>query len=117
MDTSSLLVLLVIGVIALLAPRAIVQTFGATGDLIAQLFVPPNRSLGWPHGVQETDEPWAWRGGVRRGAATGEQGGGPSDPSDPIDDGAGPVVVELFDPPSDRPTSGGLVVAVHRVRP
>jgi hypothetical protein len=116
MDTSSLLVLLGIGVIALLAPRAIVQTFGATGDLIAQLFVPPNRSLGWPHGVQESDEPWAWRGGVRR-AATGALGGGPADPSDPIADGAGPVVVELFDPPPDRPTSGGLVVAVHRVRP
>jgi hypothetical protein len=40
------------------------RAFGALGgssDVMASLFVPPDRRLGWPRGVQESDEPWGWR--------------------------------------------------------
>jgi hypothetical protein len=34
---------------------------GLASDFLASLFVPPDRTLGWPHGVQEQDTPWTWR--------------------------------------------------------
>jgi hypothetical protein len=34
---------------------------GRSSDVMASLFVPPDLRLGWPHGVQESDEPWGWR--------------------------------------------------------
>ena len=80
--------------------RLVLGTIGATGDVMATLFVPPDRTLGWPHGVQESDEPWAWRGG----AAAAIPGGRPTDGADP---------------PADAPAagpSGPYVVPVERVR-
>jgi hypothetical protein len=40
--------------------RLVVTTVGRAEGGIAILFVPPDRRLGWPHGVQESDEPWGW---------------------------------------------------------
>jgi hypothetical protein len=31
----------------------------------ASLFVPPDHRLGWPRGVQESDEPWGWHPPIR----------------------------------------------------
>jgi hypothetical protein len=61
MDPPNLLTLIAGTVVLVFLPRFAVRSMGVTGDLIAQLFVPPDRALGWPHGVQESDEPWAWR--------------------------------------------------------
>jgi hypothetical protein len=60
MDTPNLLVLLAVSVLLIVAPRLAYRTVGLTGDFFAQLFVPPDRALGWPHGVQESDAPWGW---------------------------------------------------------
>ena len=47
-------------VVATGAGRAL-TTLGHACDCMASLFVPPDRSLGWPHGVQEQDAPWSWQ--------------------------------------------------------
>jgi hypothetical protein len=41
--------------------RRAAAALGQSSDVMACLFVPPDRRLGWPMGVQESDEPWAWR--------------------------------------------------------
>ena len=41
--------------------RRVLGAIGSSSDVMASLFVPPDRRLGWPRGVQESDEPWAWR--------------------------------------------------------
>ena len=70
MDTGVFLLRIVIGLFFVL-PRVAVSA-GHAGDIVAQLFVPPNRSLGWPHGVQEDDDlQWSWSGGTGPGDATG----------------------------------------------
>jgi len=102
MDSPNLLVPLVITVLAILTPRVLFQTVGRASDGIAQLFVPPDRSLGWPHGVQESDEPWGWH----EAPPTGD---GPA-PDDGFPLGE---IVEL--PSATAPTRGGLFVAVHPV--
>ena len=81
-----------------------------TGELMASLFVPPDRSLGWPHGVQERDEPWGWR-----------------PPASPALEILRPVATAAIedDPPHAVPDvvlgrrgwSGPYVVAVGRVAP
>ena len=38
-----------------------ISDLGRSSDVMASLFVPPDLRLGWPHGVQESDEPWGWR--------------------------------------------------------
>ena len=106
MDTPNLLVLLVIVVILILAPRLLLSSVGAAGDIVAQLFVPPDRALGWPRGVQESDDPWGWRGSVER--RPGPDGG--SDPDDHL-----PMIVDLIDLPPDRAVRGSLVVPVRPV--
>ncbi|TMF37265.1 MAG: hypothetical protein E6I26_07640 [Chloroflexi bacterium] len=106
MDTPNLIVPLVIVIVLILTPRLVLRSVGAAGDIVAQLFVPPDRALGWPHGVQESDDPWGWRGGVDR---TSGPDGGP----DPGDDQ--PTIVELIDLPPDRAVRGSLVVPVRRV--
>jgi hypothetical protein len=77
------------------------------GDGMATLFVPPDRSLGWPRGVQEDDEPWGWRPGLEDPDLPVAVGGAPGDgPSgDPTDAG------DLW------PAAGSLVVPLARVRP
>jgi hypothetical protein len=53
----------VIAVIVLAAGSVgrVLSQLGLASDVMASLFVPPDRTLGWPHGVQEQDAPWSWR--------------------------------------------------------
>src|SRR5690242_20046469 len=105
MDGPSLLPLMImVGAFLFAVPR-VASAVGATSDLLAQLFVPPDRALPWPHGVQESDEPWGWR--------SSPSPSGPA-PADRDDDGEGPTVFEIADlPPAGR---GGLVVELRPVR-
>jgi len=59
-DLSPILFVVAILVAAGGAGRLLAQ-LGLASDLMASLFVPPDRALGWPHGVQEQDTPWTWR--------------------------------------------------------
>jgi hypothetical protein len=108
MDTPNLLlpVVAVIGLFFVL-PRVAVSA-GHAGDIVAQLFVPPNRSLGWPHGVQETDEPWGWRDG---GAGSSDPGGEPSGFDEP-------ELVDFFDVVelgTGRSSGSGLLIPLGPV--
>jgi hypothetical protein len=70
------LIAICVGLIWLI--RFVVRTLGLSEAGFASLFVPPDRALGWPHGVQESDAPWGWRP--------------PIDPIDQIDgEGTDPV--------------------------
>jgi len=83
-----------------------VLSLGRAGDVMAALFVPPDRTLGWPHGVQESDEPWGWH---EPPAAA---------PDLPDNDGNGDGdwdASELRE--LSGPTPGILVVPVDRVAP
>ena len=60
MELSPILVIVIILVAAAGAGRTLAQ-LGLASDLMASLFVPPDRALGWPHGVQEQDVAWTWR--------------------------------------------------------
>jgi hypothetical protein len=59
-ELSPILVIVIILVAAAGAGRTLAQ-LGLASDLMASLFVPPDRALGWPHGVQEQDVAWTWR--------------------------------------------------------
>jgi hypothetical protein len=61
MDPGSVVVLLAIAVAIVFGPRIVLGSVGAAGDVVAQLFVPPDQALGWPRGVQESDDPWGWK--------------------------------------------------------
>jgi hypothetical protein len=61
MDPINIVALAFLAVAVWLVARPLVESVGTAGDVMAQLFVPPNRALGWPHGVQESDAPWGWR--------------------------------------------------------
>jgi hypothetical protein len=57
----SLILVVVVIVIAAASVGRVLSQLGLASDLMASLFVPPDRALGWPHGVQEQDTPWTWR--------------------------------------------------------
>jgi hypothetical protein len=61
MDAAHLTQLLALaaGVFALV--RFVLGTLDRAEAGFASLFVPPDRALGWPRGVQESDAPWGWR--------------------------------------------------------
>jgi ABC-type hemin transport system substrate-binding protein len=61
MDASPITQALVLFVAVTAATRFILAPLARAGDGIATLFGPQNHALGWPRGVQESDEPWAWR--------------------------------------------------------
>ncbi|HEY7970713.1 MAG TPA: hypothetical protein VID95_12015 [Candidatus Limnocylindrales bacterium] len=62
MDAPSLVTLAAVVVAAVvIVPRVVLESAGRASDGIAALFVPPDRALGWPRGVQEGDDPWGWR--------------------------------------------------------
>lgn len=102
MDPSTLVaIVLLIGALVVV-PRYALEGLGRASDGLAQLFVPPDRALRWPHGVQESDEPWGWH----------EAAGVPVDVAAPVVvDGAGGVAIEEL-PAGDV----GLVVPVRRIR-
>ena len=60
MDLAPIILAAAALVVATGAGRAL-TTLGHASDCMASLFVPPDRSLGWPHGVQEQDAPWSWQ--------------------------------------------------------
>ncbi|HLO35607.1 MAG TPA: hypothetical protein VK194_05975, partial [Candidatus Deferrimicrobium sp.] len=89
MDASQLGQIVALVAVATVVARVVMGSVARAGEGMATLFVPPDRTLGWPHGVQEGDEPWGWRGRLRM---EGPTPGGPAgdDPGrDGADDAAG----------------------------
>ena len=54
-------VLAIVALGVLLAPRVILELVGRAGHGVARLFLPPEGMTGWPKGVQEDDRRWGWR--------------------------------------------------------
>ncbi|HZC32496.1 MAG TPA: hypothetical protein VE640_04325 [Candidatus Bathyarchaeia archaeon] len=54
-------ILIVAVLVVLTVASRMMTSLGRASDVMASLFVPPDRALGWPHGVQEQDAPWSWR--------------------------------------------------------
>ena len=61
MDASPITQALVLFVLVTATTRYVLAPLARAGDGIATLFGPQTHTLGWPRGVQESDEPWAWR--------------------------------------------------------
>ncbi len=61
MDLGPLVVLVVAALLVAFGAGRALATLGLASDVMASLFVPPDRRLGWPHGVQEQDVSWTWR--------------------------------------------------------
>jgi hypothetical protein len=61
MDTSPITQALLLFAIVTVTTRFVLTPLARAGDGIATLFGPQSHALGWPRGVQESDEPWAWR--------------------------------------------------------
>ena len=101
MDSPNLLVAIVITVLAIAAPTVLLRAVGPASEGIAQLFVPPDRTLGWPHGIQESDEPWGWH------VAPLPAGPSPDEGAEPIGE-----IVELT---MAKAEPAGVVVAVQPV--
>jgi hypothetical protein len=106
MDAAQLTKLFALLVVAAAFGRFVLTSLDRAESGFASLFVPPDRTLGWPHGVQEGDEPWAWR--AARSQPLEVLGGSPAEPDR-----------ELPTPVSDwsAPRAGALVVPVGRVAP
>jgi hypothetical protein len=103
MDAPSLVTLAaVIAAAVVIVPRLVLESAGRASDGIAQLFVPPDRALGWPHGVQEGDDPWGWRSGAEasRSVAAAADARSPDRP----------VLVDLDGPDPEWFTSDASVV-------
>jgi hypothetical protein len=77
MDLSQIVVVAVILIAAGGTGRVLAQ-LGVASDLMASLFVPPDRALGWPRGVQEQDVTWSWRAPPARADQSD------SDPASPV---------------------------------
>ncbi len=108
MDASHLTFAAALLVLAIAVGRAASGPLSRAGDGMAVLFVPPDRALGWPHGVQESDEPWAWRSAA---ASTTIDADGTDPSADRPHGGSG------SDDRSLVPRTGSLVVPVGRVAP
>ena len=111
MDPGQLLTLAIAAVAVVFGPRLVLRSVGTAGDAVAQLFVPPDRSLGWPHGVQESDTPWGW--GVASPDPAPVVAPAGLDPSSPDDVMTSPDL-DVIDAPL---RTGSFVVPVQRVRP
>ena len=107
MDTPNLLVAIAFLVLLIVGPRLAYVSVGRTGDVLAQLFVPPDRALGWPHGVQESDEPWGWQPAI---SPLGPDAPGRDDEGD-----AGVTVFEIVELATVRPDE--LIIDVGPVPP
>jgi hypothetical protein len=87
--------------------RVVIGSAGRTSDVMATLWVPPDLALGWPRGVQESDEPWGWHAppvGPEWAPANGDD----DDDTPPTPPGGS----DWIDPPR-----GTFVVPVDRVDP
>ena len=60
MDSAHLMLAAVLVVAGFVLASPMFASVGQAADGMATLFVPFDRALGWPRGVQESDEPWAW---------------------------------------------------------
>jgi len=60
-DAAHLTQLFAVGAVAIAIMRYLLTTLDRAEAGFASLFVPPDRTLGWPRGVQESDAPWGWR--------------------------------------------------------
>ena len=61
MDAAHLSLLFVLAAVGIGLGRFVLTSLDRAESGFASLWVPPDRTLGWPRGVQESDEPWAWR--------------------------------------------------------
>ena len=107
MDPTNVVALAFVAAGAWLVSRPLFQSVGVAGDAVAQLFVPPDRALGWPRGVQESDAPWAWRAPAASFDIEGR-----SDSPVALDAEAEPVDIDALPPVR----AGSFVVPVQRVR-
>jgi hypothetical protein len=107
MDPGQVVTLAIMAVAIVYGSRLVLGSVGAAGDVVAQLFVPPDQSLGWPRGVQEGDAPWGWRAPAFA-----------LDPDETLDPGEGPGggIADL-DELTTPIRAGSFVVPVQRVRP
>jgi hypothetical protein len=60
MDAAQLTQLITIGALLFLSMRFALRSLDRAEAGFASLFVPPDRTLPWPRGVQESDSPWGW---------------------------------------------------------
>ena len=112
MDASRLALTFAVLMIGIGIGRFVLSTAGRAGEGMATLFVPPDLTLGWPRGVQEGDEPWAWR---ERAAAprSPDPGVAGEDDRPPVD-----LPVLMAPPHGSYVVPVGPVAPVrHRVRP
>jgi hypothetical protein len=61
MDAAHLTQLLALAAGVFAIVRFVLGTLDRAEAGFASLFVPPDRTLGWPRGVQESDAPWGWQ--------------------------------------------------------
>jgi hypothetical protein len=104
MDTAQVFQLVTIGACIYVAARTAIRPLDQAEAVFASLFVPPDRTLGWPRGVQESDAPWGWRPPIDAIAA---------DPTDPT------PIADLPAEPSAEVLTGHstYVEHPHRVDP
>jgi hypothetical protein len=106
MDPGQLLTLAILSVAIVYGSRVVLGSVGTAGDVLAQLFVPPNLALGWPRGIQESDAPWGWQAPTP--GPDPEEIGGPTDWP-----GEGLIDLDELTLPI---RAGSYVVPVQRVR-
>lgn len=61
MDAVPLTQLFATGALLFVVVRFALRSLSQAEAGFASLFVPPDRTLPWPRGVQESDSPWGWR--------------------------------------------------------
>ena len=105
MDAAELTKLFALVIVLIGLGRFVLTSLDRAEHGFASLFVPPDRALGWPRGVQESDEPWAWRA-----SATEVEDPGLTPPG-------GPGQRTVLDPPPEAEPRRSLVVPVHPVAP
>ena len=99
MDASPITQALFLFVLLTVTTRFVLGPLARAGDGIVTLFGPQSHALGWPRGVQEIDEPWAWR--TARDVAV--------DPSAQRDDGGDDLPADMTEGWVDAPVGMFLV--------
>ncbi len=107
MDAAQLFRVFTMVLAAAAGARFVFVSVSRAGDGVATLFVPPDRALGWPRGVQEGDEPWGWHGTPPTRVG----------PPGAFDSDGPPAAGDKSDRPWGQPRAGSFVVPVKRVAP